>query len=112
MNLYDNIHVITHNQFAYLESLCIDIFYFTSVYMCMVYAAVKIMAFPHYMIVISLNLPFAFHPFADMRFFKNVNLIFKPRIYIGPCYWMFLTLFNRGQPIRGSGNDAAPDSMK
>ena len=80
----------------------------------MVYAAVKIMAFTHYMIVISLNLPFAFDPFADMRFFKNVNihLIFKPRIYIGPCYWMFLTLFNREKPIRGSGNDAADVSMK
>ena len=80
-------------------------------YMCMVYAAVKTMAF---MIVIPLNLSFAFYPFADMTFLKNVHirLIFKPRVYIGPCYWMFLTLFSRGQPIRGSGNDAADVSMK
>ena len=80
----------------------------------MVCAAVKIMAFPHYMIVISLNLSFAFYPFADMTFLKNVHirLIFKPRVYIGPCYWMFLTLFNRGQPIRGSGNNTTDVPMK
>ena len=83
-------------------------------YMRIVYATVTIMAFTHYVFVISLNLPIAFHPFTDMRFYVNINihLIFKPRIYIGPCYWMFQALFNRGQPIRGSGNDAADVSMK